>query len=185
MPIIDGILIGAETPNLWKTVTISILVGLIAGAIISVLMLFSAQEGDGPDFFSIPFWKRLLAGLLQGGIFEELWFRLFFLSFFAWLVSYVFGLQAQPPSNEVFWTANIAAALMFGAAHLPSIYELGTFAKKDIALTMIFNGSLGLLYGYLFWNWGIEAAMLAHMSTHLVIQPCMPWLLRTKLRSTQ
>ncbi len=185
VPIISGILNGSEIPDFWEGVIMPILVGLTSGAIVSALMIFTVQADDGQDFFSIPFWKRMLAGLLQGGIFEELWYRLFLLSFFAWLMSYIFGLQDHAISNEIFWMANIAAALMFGADHLPSLDELGAVAKKDIALTMIFNGSLGLVYGYLFWHWGIAAAMLAHMSTHIVIQPCVPWLLKIKLRSDQ
>lgn len=182
-PLIEGILNATEAPYFWNTITISILSGLSVGAIISLLMLFGTRENgpeeSSPDFFSIPLWKRQLAGLFHGGIVEELLFRLFLLSFLAWSVSSVFGLQARPFINEVFWTANIVSALLFGLAHLPSSTALGgVLTKKEIALTILLNGFAGLVYGYLFWQSGIEAAMLAHMSTHVVLQPCMRWLLR-------
>jgi len=176
-PLMDSFLNRTEAAYFLKTVTVSILSGLSVGAIISLLMLFGTRE-SGPDFFSIPLWKRQLAGLFYGGIVEELLFRLFLLSFLAWSVSSVFGLQARPLISEVFWTANIVSALLFGVAHLPSSAALGALTKKSIALTILLNGFAGLVYGYLFWQSGIEAAMLAHMSTHVVLQPCMRWLLR-------
>jgi hypothetical protein len=30
------------------------------------------------------------------------------------------------------------------------------------------NATFGLLFGWLFWRWGLESAMIAHALTHLV-----------------
>jgi membrane protease YdiL (CAAX protease family) len=178
-PLIDGFLNGTEAPNLWRTVAISTMIGVGVGAIISLSMLFATRESS-LAFFNIPLWKRLLAGLLHGGIVEELLFRLFLLSFVAWLVSIAFAVQGKPLLSEAFWTANIVSALLFGLVHLPGCAALGALTKGSIALTMTLNGFGGLIYGYLFWQSGLEAAILAHMSTHLVLQPCAPCILRAR-----
>ena len=35
---------------------------------------------------------------------------------------------------------------------------------------LLLNGIAGVAFGYLYWRWGLEAAMLGHMCTHLVLQ---------------
>jgi hypothetical protein len=30
------------------------------------------------------------------------------------------------------------------------------------------NAAFGVLFGYLFWRYGLEAAMIAHITTHVV-----------------
>jgi hypothetical protein len=47
------------------------------------------------------------------------------------------------------------------------------------ALTL--NGVAGIAFGYLYWRHGLEAAMLAHMSTHLVLQAPGVMLLKAML----
>jgi hypothetical protein len=46
---------------------------------------------------------------------------------------------------------------------------------------LVLNGIAGIAYGYLYWKRGLEAAMLAHMSTHLIMQIPGVMLLKTML----
>jgi len=178
-PLIESLLRGTSVPDLWRTVTIPIMAGLVLGAIISFSAFYEPQERH-LDFYSIPIWKRLLAGLFHGGIVEELFFRWFLLLFLAWLLSFIPGLPVSPISNNTFWAANIISALLFGLAHLPGNAAIAPLTKVSIVLTIFLNVIVGLVFGYLFWQRGLEAAVLAHMSTHIVLQPCAPLLLRLR-----
>ena len=43
-----------------------------------------------------------------------------------------------------------------------------------IARTLLLNGIGGVAFGWLYWKRGIEAAMLAHFSTDLVLHVIAP-----------
>jgi membrane protease YdiL (CAAX protease family) len=176
-PLLTGAWHGKEAVDFWNTIAVGIGTGLGVGVVVALLALLGTQQG-GLDFYSIPLWKRQLAGLLYGGIVEELFFRFFLLALLAWAVGAGLGLATGPDNTVVFWTANIISALFFGLAHLPSVSALGSLKKKTAALTLLLNGLAGLVYGYLFWVYGIEAAMLAHASTHVALQTGMRLLLR-------
>ena len=67
--------------------------------------------------------------------------------------------------------ANIVAALLFAAGHLPATFAL--FGRIDAALLFrcfLLNGGFGLMFGYLFRKYGIQYAMLSHISLHIISQ---------------
>jgi hypothetical protein len=70
-----------------------LLPGMVVGAAIGVVLVgvdaifFLRRLPEAMhSLFEIPLWKRLAAGILYGGITEELFMRLFLLSLVAWLV---------------------------------------------------------------------------------------------------
>lgn len=178
-PLIEGVLRGTASPILWTTVIMPVLVGLALGVTISPLALYQPKERRA-DFYNIAIWKRLLAGLFHGGFVEEFVFRWFLLSLFVWLLSFVPGFTTSAAPNATFWIANTVAALLFGLAHLPGSAATAPLTKIAIILVIALNILVGLIYGYFFWVSGIEAAMLAHMSTHVALQPCSSLLLRVR-----
>lgn len=178
-PLIEGALSGAASPGLWTTITVPALAGLVLGVVISPLALYQPRE-QRVDFYNIAIWKRLVAGLFHGGIVEEIVFRWFLLSLFVWLLSFVSGFTAGAALNGTFWAANAFAALLFGFAHLPGSAATAPLTKTAFLLVMALNILVGLTYGYFFWASGIEAAMLAHASTHIALQPCASLLLRVR-----
>jgi membrane protease YdiL (CAAX protease family) len=178
-PLIEGALIGTASPSLWTTVIVPVLAGLALGVTISPLALYQPKERR-VDFYNIAIWKRLLAGLFHGGIVEEIVFRWFLLSLFVWLLSFAPGFTTSPAPNDTFWIANTIAALLFGFAHLPGSAATAPLTKIAFLLVIALNILVGLIYGYFFWVSGIEAAMLAHMSTHVALQPCSSLLLRVR-----
>jgi len=87
MPLIHDWAAGAHSPNVKAVVVPGVLVGAAAGAVlVSVEALFFLRHLPGPmqSLFEIPLWKRLLAGLVYGGITEELLMRLFLMTLVAW-----------------------------------------------------------------------------------------------------
>ncbi len=109
----------------------------------------------------------LIAGLLYGGITEELMLRWGMLSLVAWIV-WRLGQRAEgPPSGAVLWVAIVVAALLFGAGHLPAVATLAPLDAVLVLRTIGLNALGGLLFGYLFCRYHLEAAMLAHASAHI------------------
>jgi hypothetical protein len=116
---------------------------------------FPKQTGTSPLY-------GFLASI-SAGITEETMFRLFGLSLLAWLGGWLFHDSDGRPKPIVFWTANVLFALAFGAAHLPTESAIGLpLNPLVITSTLVLNGIGGLAFGWLFWTFGLESAMLAH-----------------------
>ncbi|MFH0784952.1 MAG: CPBP family glutamic-type intramembrane protease [Pseudomonadota bacterium] len=178
-PLIEAALRGTAGPHLWTAIIVPVLTGLALGATISPLALYQPRE-KRVDFYNIAIWKRLVAGLFHGGIVEEIVFRWFLLSLLVWLLSFLPGFTSSTAPNDTFWIANTIAALLFGFAHLPGSAATAPLTKIAFFLVIALNILVGLIYGYFFWISGIEAAMFAHMSTHVTLQPCASLLLRVR-----
>jgi membrane protease YdiL (CAAX protease family) len=120
---------------------------------------------------SLALWKRLLA-CLYGGLGEEILMRLFLLSLLLWLLSKLF--RVAPVNRALFWTVNLAVAIAFGAGHLPFAASLTTLTPGLIVAIIGFNAFFGLGFGYLYWSRGLEAAMLAHFVSDLMLHVIGP-----------
>ena len=67
--------------------------------------------------------SRLLSSrLLAAGIGEETIFRLFFISFWTWVVSRV--ICAGAAQTVIFWIVSVFSAMAFGVSHLPAFMYL-------------------------------------------------------------
>lgn len=122
------------------------------------------------SFFDVPLWKRLLAGLVYGGITEEVLMRLFLVSLVAWLLGLVWKSEDGRPAAGAFWTAIALVAILFGLGHLPVTAAMTPLTPMVVARALLLNGVAGVAFGYLFWRHGLEAAMVGHASAHLVLQ---------------
>ena len=110
-----------------------------------------------------------LASVLYGGVIEEVMMRLFLMSLFSWGIWKLFfrGEKERPAKAAV--AANIAAALLFAAGHLPATAVLfGTLSPLILVRCFLLNGGFGLLFGHLYQKYGIGYAMLSHALVHIV-----------------
>lgn len=113
----------------------------------------------------------LLTRLLYGGITEELMTRWGLLTLFAWSAWRLAGRPARV-APWMFWTAILLSALLFAAGHLPLLFSLMVDPPSwAIAAVLLGNAVPGLAFGWLFWRYGLEAAMLAHGGAHLLSAP--------------
>lgn len=108
---------------------------------------------------------------IAAGINEEILLRLFLLSLLAWVIQFVARRRTSGrPSPAILWAANVLAAVIFGLAHLPNLTMLGvpvTFGLLVYIITL--NGLAGLGFGWLYWTFGLETAMLAHFFIDIVL----------------
>ena len=127
-------------------------------------------------------WQGLLASL-YGGFDEEILARLFVLTLLAWLFSRLVGPRQGLPGRGVLWTATLGAALLFGLGHLHAAAVTGLpLDALVVTRTLVLNGLLALAYGWLYWTYGLESAMLAHLSADLVVHALTPLLLPAFIR---
>jgi hypothetical protein len=117
-------------------------------------------------------WKGLLASF-YGGIGEEVLLRLFVMTLLVWLVA---RLRQRPPRAALYWGAIAIAALLFGAGHLPAAAGLWPLTGIVVLRTLVLNGVAGVLFGWLYWRRGLEAAMCAHFCADLVLHVAAPLL---------
>ena len=113
-------------------------------------------------------WKGFLASF-YGGIAEEILLRLFVMSFLVWLGRFLSKTADGRPTNPIFWIANILAAVLFGLGHLPTVALLVPLTAIVVMRTVVLNGLIGMVCGWLYWKRGLEAAMISHFSADLVL----------------
>ena len=131
-------------------------------AVIAALCLF---PGDKLIFGSLNAWVRnqyttvptvwkILGGLLVGGIIEEVMMRLFFMSLCVFIISMIFYKNEKETPVRVYVIANILAAVLFAAGHIPSTMTMTTLTPVILLRCFLFNGGLGLGFGYLYRKYG-------------------------------
>ena len=71
--------------------------------------------------------------------------------------------------TDVIIAANIIAALLFAAGHLPSTMQMfGEITPMILLRCFLLNGVGGLVFGYLYRKYGIQYSMMAHAGAHIV-----------------
>ena len=106
-----------------------------------------------------------LGSVLYGGIVEELMLRLFFMSLIAWVLQKLLKKQ----TTGILVAANVIAAVLFAAGHLPATWALfGRLSPMLLFRCFLLNGGFGLFFGWLYRKHGIQYAMIAHAALHIV-----------------
>ncbi len=179
-PILDSAARGeAIAAKVRSILPLSIILGVIGTLILLGLEIFFFQPalvkelGDASNVLNLQTsqpaaWKGFLASF-YGGIAEEILLRLFVMSFFVWLGHFVSKTAEGKPTAAVIWIANILAAVLFGLGHLPALAPLVPLTPLVIARTVVLNGLLGIVLGWLYWKRGLEAAMVSHFSADIVL----------------
>ena len=158
---------GFERSKLLKT----ILVSLTGGALFSLDAWTFARwipglRYDASSSFDAVTW---IASILYGGIIEEVMLRLFFMSLLSFLAWKLFFRKEETVPTGVFIIANIIAAVIFAAGHLPATaLAFGALTPMLLFRCFLLNGTFGLIFGRLYRKYGIQYAMLAHMLFHIV-----------------
>ena len=150
-----------------------------AATIIAVIAALCLFPGDKLIFGSFSSWvndvykispglPKIIAGLLVGGVIEEVMMRLFFMSLLALIISKLFRKNEKVLPVRVFAAANMISALLFAAGHLPGTMAMTTLTPLLLFRCFLFNGGLGLCFGWLYRKYGIGYAMAAHGAAHLI-----------------
>jgi len=139
--------------------------GLLGAAVLVAFAHFAPEPlAQLQERFSLP----LIARVLYGGITEEILVRWGLMTVMGWLCWRLFQGGAGTPSSLAIWLPIMLSALAFGALHLPMVVALlGPLPASLSAYIVIANAAFGIVAGVLFWRYGLEAAIVAHIVAHL------------------
>jgi membrane protease YdiL (CAAX protease family) len=148
-----------------------LLPGLVAG-LLGGVVLFAIGGYASPaavagveQQFTVP----ILARVLYGGITEELLLRWGLMTLLVWVAWRFLQRRRGTPQSTYIWLAIVVSALLFGLGHLPAAaMQIGDLTGDVVLFVVGVNTAFGILFGYLYWRYGLEAAMIAHATTHIV-----------------
>ena len=173
-----GIFLGKQT-GLWKyerhfakkplilTSVVAVAGGLLL--ILPDLLFFGKHIPMIMDSYAVkPTVPYMLAAVLYGGVIEEVMLRLFMMSLVAFILNKLFGKKQEKPTTGILIAANVIAALLFAAGHLPATAMLMGITPMILVRCFLLNGGFGMLFGWLYRKYGLRYAMLAHGGCHII-----------------
>jgi membrane protease YdiL (CAAX protease family) len=173
MPLLRAWTSGTPAPPAMPIVAVGLAVGLATGVAmvaIEALAFLDRLPEAMTSIFAVPLWKRLLGGVVYGGITEELLMRLCLVSLFSVLFGRWWRTPQGRPTSGAIGAAIFVVALLFGLGHLPATSAIAPLTPILVARALVLNGVAGLTLGWIYWRRGLEAAMIAHAAVHLVLQ---------------
>ena len=158
--------------RLRDSLALSVLVGIALAALrVGLGELLPVPDPESVDFSPPPWYFAFLASI-GAGINEEILLRLGVMTVLASGIARLARGTASP--SAIAWTANVMAALVFGAMHLPQAFAFGPVTVWVLTFVLLGNGVVGVACGWLYWRVGIVAAMVSHAVVDVVLKVLLP-----------
>lgn len=172
-PILNAFLSGKIPLDMMKTAVLATILSVTVATFLFLVFYYrflrprlDKQTVQGMESLrlNLGVWSRLL----YGGIVEEVIVRWGLMSLLVWLGT----LLAKSPTPMVIWIAIMLTGILFGLGHLPSHFAAGC-QKTPLFIGSVIGSNLwlSLTFGWLFWQYGLLAAILGHMLFHLIWLP--------------
>lgn len=176
LPVLEAWRRGEKAGTYLKPILgVSIGMGILSG--VAIILLSLLFPGLSIDFLraevAVGAWKGLLASF-YGGIGEEILFRLFVVTLFVWIFTKIKRSPMGQSSGVMVWTAIISSSILFGLGHLGITSDLTAVTPVVVLRAVLLNGVPGVIFGWLYWKKGLEAAIIAHFSADIVIHVITP-----------
>lgn len=167
--LLAGLLVGkTEWPTfisiLWPTLFYS---GLCLTVFLVLYYGVVKSTLDAPSFMAMVRLRTALrvdGCILYGGVAEEVlarWGLMNLIAFFGILLCH-----HKSPTNIV--AALVISALLFAIAQIPAYVAAGCVPSRRLMYSIILLSCWqSLIFGYLFWHYGLVSSVLAHMLFHL------------------
>ena len=140
--------------------------GLIAGLLLAGLSLVAPPALAAVQAHFNP---PLLPRVLYGGLTDELLLRWGLMTVLVWAAWRFLQGRMGTPQPAYVWIAIVLSALLFGVGHLPAADALvGHLSADVVAYVVGANTAFGVIFGHLYWRYGLESAMMAHGFAHVV-----------------
>jgi hypothetical protein len=108
--------------------------------------------------------------LLYGGLTEEVLIRWGVMTLLVWIIWRLFQKRLAKPTHVCFVAAILVSSIVFGLGHLPiASVVLPQITLAVILFVIIANSAFGVVAGYLYWKYGLESAMIAHVLCHVLL----------------
>lgn len=168
IPIIKSILSIEElNVSIKDIVKNGILLGLIAGfLIVGMRLLYEPFIPNEYAELGNKIQLTPIARFAYGGITEELMLRFGLMTLVVWLAFKI----TKGLSNSVYWFAIVFSSLIFAIGHFPIVFAtIGSPSIILLSYVLLGNLVAGLIFGYLYWKKGLEAAIIAHVFAHVAM----------------
>ena len=145
-----------------------LLLGFSLGAVL--LLLRYATQSYLPSEIPALGYRGAVGGLavsFGAAIGEEVWFRFGLMTLLVWIATRV--TRHSEPTNTIVWGVIFVAAICFAIAHVPQLIAYGAGNVVGVSATLLGNIAVGLLYGWLYWQRGLIAAIVAHFAVDLIL----------------
>lgn len=176
-PLIDRLVFRNEVLPKRKTFLPGLIAALVLTALFSAGLFFSDVPPIAKNLVSGHFseadttrmaylWPLGFAG---AGLSEEVLYRFGLITPVLGLAGLLFGRDRPRVAAMAFWTANIAQAALFGFGHVAQGVVASAAGGMLLATALAPQTWGGLLFGYVYRRWGIEAAIISHMLTDIFV----------------
>ncbi len=152
---------------------------LVYGAVVGLFLVvvdLLVQRLTSFEGFPHPAFPASIVASLAAGIGEEIIFRLFIMSLWVFMLSWLSPrlLPGRQTDEVIFWIANLIATLVFVAGHLGTAMVLaGVSSPADLSPIILaelvaLNGLFGLVAGWVFRRDGLVAAVGVHFWADII-----------------
>jgi membrane protease YdiL (CAAX protease family) len=146
---------------------VSVIGGLVL--ILSDIFFFGCYSEVIMNSYAVkPTIPYVIATVTYGAVIEEVMLRLFLMSLIAFIIHKIFCKKKEMPNDKTLIVANIIAAILFAAGHLPATLIMIGNSPMIIFRCFLLNGALGLLFGRLYRKYGLRYSMIAHGGCHVI-----------------
>ncbi len=147
-----------------------LLISVVCGLSVAVLRYFLDVILFSPFVPSLLMqWRELPFGVVwtipfEQGIGDEITYRLFWMTIFAWIISKIQKPESNQPTSPGMW----AAILIVTCVSIPGtlFWISGPIVRLQLALLTAIGG---MVFGWLYWKKGIESALLSHFISSVVL----------------
>lgn len=164
LPVFEKIAFGRKVNIAYSSIfKVGVIGGVVSG---SLLILISFLFRDYIPEELEQFDPNIFSRLTYGAFTEEIMLRFGLMTLIVWLIHFLFSKN----NSLIYWAGIIISSLLFGLGHLPIVSNLTSEPSKELVFYIIFGNSVGgIVFGWLFWKKGLEAAIVAHFFAHLVL----------------
>lgn len=174
-PIFEALIDKKKLPS--EKIRFALIYAPIIGLVVSIAtfavgFIPSAISTDVEVASIVPTAFESFLSAFYGGIFEEITMRLFFMTFYTWLISFFISKISKRkvmPSKIGIWCSILLAGLAFGLGHLLTAAQMFPLTPLVVLKILLGNGISGIVFGYLYWKKGLEASMSAHFTGDIVL----------------
>lgn len=170
-PILEGLLAGTlGISSIWPIVLPTIFYSIFGilvfcGLYYYLLPKMMLSENDLVIMHRFRSSLRLDGLVLYGGVAEEVIARWGLINLSAFFVMLVL----QQRNNFIVWSTIVVSSVIYAVGQIPAYIAAGCSSSRQfIRAVVILYVWQGIIFGFLFWYYGLLSAILAHMLFHIL-----------------
>lgn len=167
--LLDDLLQGQSVIPLIQNMVIPVIFYTLAGLLVFLGLYYGVVESILDDS-SLQAMRKMRSALgldgciLYGGVVEEILARWGLIN----VISFLASLFVQEKSNSLMWMAILLSGFIYTLSQLPAYLAVGCQANRrfmySLLLLILWKA---ILFGGLFWQFGLAAAIVGHMLFHV------------------